>query len=153
MEDLFEILPGLRKAFPDSEEIRRAVVFAVWRRAAGEGLLEQTVPLELIDKTLVILVRDNIWKRHLESMASQLVRRINALLRGSEVRFIEFRIDESLDLKLAKVNSPEETHAAPIDYEIPEDLLAKASLIPDPELREQFVKSAAVYLNRTRNKS
>ncbi len=152
MEDLFEILPNLRKTFPDSEEIREAVIFAVWRRAAGDGLREHTVPIELVDKTLVVSVRDDVWKRHLESMAAQLVSRINVLLKGSEVRFIEFRSDDLFDSKTENTTGSLPEKTSPESFEISEDLLEKASLIPDPELREQFVKSATVYLNRTANK-
>ncbi len=40
MDELFQTLPALLKEMSDNEPLREAVVFAAWRRASGEGLLE-----------------------------------------------------------------------------------------------------------------
>ncbi len=47
MEALFRALPKLLREFEDTEEVREAVVFAAWRRIAGESLSEHTVPFRL----------------------------------------------------------------------------------------------------------
>ena len=146
MEDLFKMLPGLMKSFPDSPEVHEAVVLAVWRRAAGEGLREHALPISLDGKRLSILVRDEIWKRHMESMAPQLLFRLNALLEISRVDFLEFRVDD------AAFDSTREETTYPKDIEketaqLPQSLRKKADKIKDPALRKDFLDSAEAYLS------
>jgi hypothetical protein len=44
MDHLFRALPGLLKEFDDNDAVRKAVVFATWRRTAGELMFEHTAP-------------------------------------------------------------------------------------------------------------
>ena len=56
MLDLFRTLPGVLHDVKDIDEIRQAIVFAAWRRIAGESLFEHAVPAGLEDTTLVVAV-------------------------------------------------------------------------------------------------
>ncbi len=49
MEDLFRTLPKLLKEMSDSEEVREAVVFAAWRKIAGESLQTHAIALRLFN--------------------------------------------------------------------------------------------------------
>ncbi len=103
MQDLFRALPKLLKEFEDTEEVREAVVFAAWRRIAGESLSEHTVPFRLFNKHLIIAVADKMWKRHLESLSGQMIFKINSILGQPIVTFIEFRIEAAtLETERAK---------------------------------------------------
>jgi len=148
MEDLFRMLPALLESFPDSPEVRQAVVFAVWRRAAGDGLSAHTVPIELSEKKLSIAVRDKIWKRHMESMAPQLLFRLNAILKTGNIGFLDFQIDEdSVNARLDSGSRAESEDTVDSGhFSLPSDLKEKAKRIKDPQLRKGFLESAAVYL-------
>ena len=56
MDDLFRALPKILELSDGDHSVREAVVFAAWRRAVGELLLQHTSPLEVSDKKLVIAV-------------------------------------------------------------------------------------------------
>ncbi|MDH3493902.1 MAG: DUF721 domain-containing protein [Acidobacteriota bacterium] len=146
MEDLFKILPGLLKSLPDSPEVREAVVFAVWRRAAGEGLNDHTAPLEVSGKRLSVAVPDKTWKRNLESMAPQLLFRLNALLGGYKIDFIEFRIDEAAAEQETAGKRTDKNLEGADPASLPPALLEKANTIKDLELRSTFLESAGIYL-------
>src|SRR5688500_5604840 len=92
MDVFFRTLPGIFDTIDASDEVRQAFVFAAWRRVAGEQIVERTAPIDFIEKRLVIGVADNTWKRNLETLAAQLVFKLNAMLGRPTVNFIEFRI-------------------------------------------------------------
>jgi len=105
MEALFRALPKLLKEFEDTEEVREAVVFAAWRRIAGESLSEHTVPFRLFNKHFIIAVADKMWKRHLETLSGQMIFKLNSALGQAIVTFIEFRVDEET-LRAERANPP-----------------------------------------------
>ena len=80
MNELFRALPKLLKEFDDNEELREAVTLAAWRKIAGESLLKHAVPFRLFNKHLIVAVRDNMWKRHLETLSGQMIFKINSVL-------------------------------------------------------------------------
>ncbi|NNE66688.1 MAG: DUF721 domain-containing protein [Pyrinomonadaceae bacterium] len=126
---------------PDSPELRESVVSAVWRRAAGAGLREHTIPGSLEGKRLKLFVRDKIWKKNLESMAPQLLFRLNALMDARLVDYLEFEVAENKFEADKKETLADEAIPA-----VSAELVEKSEAIKDPALREQFLKSAAVYL-------
>ena len=138
MESLFNTLPALLKRLPDIPEVRRAVVFAAWRRTAGEELRERAKPLSVESRRLRVAVPDKNWQRQLESLAPQLLFKLNTLLEDSVIDYIEFVIDpaafEPRD-NAATTDSPGVEHSAEID--------TAASAIRDPELRKAVVDAAA----------
>ena len=78
MEDLVRALPALLKEFDDNETVREAVVFAVWRRIAGESLRGHAVPYRLFQKHLIVAVTSATWKKHLESLSGQMIFKLNS---------------------------------------------------------------------------
>lgn len=155
MQDLFRALPKLLKEFEDTEEVREAVVFAAWRRIAGESLLEHTVPLRLYNKHLIIAVADKMWKRHLETLSGQMIFKLNSILNQPIVTFIEFRIDqETLETKRAeqrqKKLTDEELNEIALD-EITPQIRHSADAIADDNLRYQFLLAAGSCLVRKKH--
>ena len=152
MQDLFRSLPKLLKEFEDTEEIREAVVFATWRRIAGESLSEHTVPFRLYNKHLIIAVADKMWKRHLESLSGQMVFKLNSVLGQAVVTFIEFRIDEeTLQTERVKhrksLMTDEQLRELALD-EVTPKLRHSADAIKDDNLRYQFLLAAGSCLAR-----
>ncbi len=152
MNELFRALPKLLKEFDDNEELREAVVFAAWRRIAGEALRKHTVPFRLYKKHLIVAVRDKMWKRHLETLSGQMIFKLNSVLGQAVVTFIEFRIDEatlaSENVKDSKpLMSDEELKEIALDKVTPK-LRHSADSIKDDNLRYQFLLAAGSCLAR-----
>jgi len=152
MDHLFRALPTLLKEFDDNEAVREAIVFATWRRVAGELLCEHTAPCELRDKRLAIAVINNMWKRHLEDLSGQMVFQLNSAIGASEVTFIEFRIDE--DFVRANCLPARQTSGTVNEFDpsadpnITVELLLRAESIADENLRRTFLSAAASCLTR-----
>jgi len=152
MQDLFRSLPKLLKEFENAEEVREAVVFAAWRKIAGESLSEHTVPFRLFNKHLIIAVADKMWKRHLESLSGQMIFKLNSFLGQAIVTFIEFRVDEeTLEAERAKYRKNQMTDEEQREIaleEVTPQLRRSADAIKDDNLRYQFLLAAGSCLAR-----
>ncbi len=157
MEDLFRILPKIARQFEGSNDVRQAVVFAAWKRAVGESLSIHTVPFSLKEKRLVVSVSDDTWKRHLESLAGQLIFKLNSLLGQAVVTFIEFRVDEAELERHFRNPGREKVSNGELDKtamaELSPKLTKSAEAIADQELRSQFLRAAGSCLARKRRLS
>lgn len=145
MERIFGTIPAVLSGLGANDSATEAVVFAGWRRSAGEMLSERTAPVEYFEDRLVIAVDDATWQRHLEDLAPQMLARINGSLGLGTVRFIEFRIDPAA-LKNAPNKRAKRTKAAEERGPISPSLIDAANGIADEALRESFLDAAAVYL-------
>lgn len=159
MDELFRALPPLLKEMSDNEPLREAVVFAAWRKIAGEGLREKAVPFRLYQKHLIVAVESEMWKRHLESLSGQMIFKINSALGQAIVTFIEFRVNEEpLKAERAKrrkkLIDKDEMREIALDMVTPK-LRAAADAIKDENLRYQFLLAAGSALaqkERLKNK-
>ena len=152
MNELFRALPKLLKEFEDNEEVREAVTLAAWRKIAGEALRKHAVPFRLFNKHLIVAVRDNMWKRHLETLSGQMIFKINSVLGQAVVTFIEFRIDEETVMQATKTArtatlSDEELREIALEKVTPK-LRHSADAIKDDNLRYQFLLAAGSCLAR-----
>ena len=148
MDAFFRALPGVFEAIDASDEVRQAFVFAAWRRVAGAQLTERTTPLDLDGKRLIVAVADRTWQANLESLAGQLLFRLNATLGRPLVDFIEFRIDEAaVD---AMLSGQERSESVPDSEEVPAEISESASTIKDEQLRKAVLNAAANCLSRTK---
>jgi hypothetical protein len=155
MEDLVRALPALLKEFDENEAVREAVVFAVWRKIAGEFLREKAVPFRLYQKHLIIAVESETWRKHLEQLSGQMIFKLNSALRQAVVTFIEFRIDEmTIEKERAKKRidllSDEEFEEIALE-EVTPKLRMSADAIKDDNLRYQFLLAAGGCLARKKN--
>jgi Dna[CI] antecedent, DciA len=152
MDHLFRALPALLKEFEDNDTVREAVVFATWKRVAGELLCEHTAPCELHEKRLAIAVTNNMWKRHLEDLSGQMLFQLNTAIGSSEVTFIEFRIDENFVREHCLAARPKNGTADDFDPKadpyVTVELLLRAESITDESLRRTFLSAAASCLSR-----
>jgi hypothetical protein len=96
-----------------------------------------------------VAVANLMWQRHLETMAAEILAKVNASLgRSSPVSFIEFFIDE----KIAATNRRELKSEAPADQinmsRLDPDITAAAAVIENEELRKAFLLAAESCLER-----
>ena len=145
MEQLFGAIPSVLNGLASNGDVDEAVVFAAWKRCAGELLNERTTAIEYFENRLIVAVEDETWRRHLEDLSPQMLYKINSSLGDGTVKFIEFRIDERV------VNEAREPKMASIETAAPEvspSLTKAAEAIADEALRQQFLGAAAEYLER-----
>ncbi|MCG3163315.1 MAG: hypothetical protein JMDDDDMK_04709 [Acidobacteria bacterium] len=146
MYSLLKMLPMMIRLSGDNEEVREQASFVAWRAVAGAQVAYNCIPFRLYQKHLVIAVLDNAWKKQMERLSGQYLFRINSLLGGAYVTFIEFRIDRKTVLESRPPEEKEfEFHHT---EEIEAELQSAADQIKDESLREQFLRAAAKCLER-----
>ncbi len=150
MKALFHTFPALLKEFGQTEEVCPALVFAAWRRIAGELLADHTEPIGLDKKRLVIAVSDITWKRHLEDLSGQMIFKLNAVLGSETVTFLEFRVDakELEKNRCMKSERVKATTNVKSDITSIPELFDSARIITDDGLRSSFLLAAASCLER-----
>lgn len=145
MNELFKALPALLRQMPDNPEVKQAVIFAAWRRAAGRELAERTSAISLNAGTLSIAVADRNWQRQLKSLSPELLYKINALLETGEVVYLEFVIDP---VRAAKGKRAGELEPEIVSPHPGDDIEKAAAAIRDETLRNNFLQAAAATLER-----
>ena len=149
MLDLFRTLSGVLRDAENVDEIRQAIVFAAWRRIAGESLSEHTAPISLENNRLVVAVSSLTWQRHLEDLCGQMVFKLNAALGAPLVTYVELRVDETF-VRSNKESRDESELRQQAEMEISPELRSAAETITDEELRKQFLLAAGNCLVRKR---
>ncbi|MFM9903363.1 MAG: DUF721 domain-containing protein [Pyrinomonadaceae bacterium] len=150
MEQLFGAIPDVLRGLGNNDGVEEAVVFAAWRRCAGDLLRTRTAPVEFFDNRLVVAVADETWRRHLEDLSPQMLYKLNACLGEGTVTFIEFRIGpKAIKALRNESKSPSKKTVA----EVWPSLRAAAEAIADEGLRKQFLGAAAEYLAKQRRKN
>ena len=147
MNSLLKLLPTMIQLSGDNEEVREQAAFVAWRVVAGSKLAYSCVPFRLYQKHLTIAVPDKVWQKQMQSLAGEFLFRLNRVLGAPLVTFIEFRIDPHhvLNSRRPEEKEIEFQHTA----ELTAELRAAAEQIHDEALREQFLRTAAKYLERT----
>jgi hypothetical protein len=147
MDDIFSALPVLLDQHNDNEDVRRAVIFAVWRRIAGESLAEHALPVGLDENKLIVAVADRNWQRNLAQLAKEMIFKMNFIFGTPEVRFIEFVIDADAINESKPRSDPAQFETEALD-QINDSLRKAADGIHDDELRRRFLLAAGSCLAR-----
>lgn len=92
MEQLFAAIPSIIKELEPNKGVTDAMVFAAWNQVAGEQIRSRTKPLTFNGKRLVIAVEDETWRQNLETLAAQMIAKLNKSLGDGTVTFVEFRV-------------------------------------------------------------
>src|SRR5688500_15406683 len=155
MLDIFRTLPGLVQEIDGDDALREAMVFAAWRRIAGEALAGHTAPVKLEKATLSVAVANLTWQRQLKDLCGQMLFKLNAVLGAPTVSFIELRIDEpAVRRERARTSQVDESAArSRAAEEITTELLRAAETMADEDLRRQFLAAAENCLVRRRERS
>jgi hypothetical protein len=144
MERLFGVIPDALADLGKNKEVEEALVFAAWNQCAGPEIRKRSVPVEFFEKRLVVAVSDETWRVHLESLSPQMIAKMNGQLEQNTVRFIELRLDP-VRVKVATPNTAEKAEDGP---QVPYSVARAAEAIVDERLREQFLSTAASYLDQ-----
>lgn len=140
MIDAALLLPKILAQTGDDPAMKEVAATTAWSRAAGLGLRRHAIPFRLHGKTLIVSVADAIWQRQLHAMSSELIFRINKLLRQDLVDGIEFRIDRAVFRgNRLSAEPPRKTEENP---PLPNELVSAAAEIGDTELRDRFIRAA-----------
>ncbi|MBO0858303.1 MAG: hypothetical protein J2P21_07550 [Chloracidobacterium sp.] len=145
MNSLLKMLPMMIRLSGDSEEVREQAAFVAWRAVTGQ-VSYNCAPFRLDQKRLIIATLDLTWKNQMERLSGQCLFRINSLLGGPYVTFIEFRIDRETVLR-SRPPDPK-TFQWSHTEEIEAELALAAGRIKDDSLREQFLRAATKCLER-----
>lgn len=151
MNELFRALPALMKEFEDNDTVREAIVFAAWRKIAGNALRFSAVPVRFSGKHLTVAVSGESWRKHLEHLSGQMIFKINSKLGAAVVTFIEFRIDdEAVKKERAKFQRILDEKISEEDAlnEVTPKMRHSADAIKDDDLRYQFLLAAGSCLAR-----
>jgi hypothetical protein len=147
MNSLGRLLPSLVRSADDSPDARECAAFTAWNGAVGAGVRRASAPVRLEGRFLIVAVVDQTWKTQLQRLADQLIFKVNSLLGAPVVTRIVFRVDPSAvsaynwrDDRPFSTGDPAACARA---------LSAEAAAIPDPELREAFLRAASKCLART----
>ena len=148
MNSLLKMLPMMLRLSGDNEEVREQAAFVAWRSVAGPQVAYNCVPFRLYQKRLIIATLDLAWKRQMEKLSGQYLFRLNSILGGPYVTFIEFRIEREtvLGSRPPDAKKFEWSHTEEIEAE----LAAAAGRIKDDSLRAQFLRAATKCLERIR---
>lgn len=144
MKALISALPGVFDAIDASDEVREAFVFVVWRHVAGPQIAERTAPVAVEDGKLAVAVPDKAWKLNLESLAGQLLYKLNSALGRETISFLDFRV---LPDRIADVEPVADRQAVDPDS-LPAELAASLEGIRDDSLRQKLSLAAAACLSR-----
>jgi hypothetical protein len=145
LTNLLKLLPQLLRHAGESEEAREQAVFAAWAAAVGSQVRKATTPVKLERKTLIVAVADETWRAQMKRISGQALFKVNSLLGAPTVTMIEYVVNP--DLILRDHTAPHEiTFIAPDKQAIP--LRKDADRIPDPDIREAFLRAAGKCLER-----
>ncbi|MEK6323259.1 MAG: DUF721 domain-containing protein [Acidobacteriota bacterium] len=146
LTDLLRLVPQMIRHAGDSDDVREQAVFAAWLVAVGGPIRKVTAPIRLERKTLIVAVPDATWRTQLMSMRGQALFKLNSLLGAPLVTTIEYVVNPDVIVREPEV--PEEVKfTAPEEQALP--LRKEADRIPDPEIRETFLRAAGKCLERT----
>lgn len=144
MDSLLSTIPKVFRDVDTDEAATKALAFAAWSRVAGEGIRKSAQPVELIDETLVVAVRDAAWSANLTSLAPQLLARLSGELGHGVIKFLEFRTEpRQFGLKAISAGVAEDDISS-----LDPRLIEAAEAIAEPKLRQNFLAAAAAYLDR-----
>lgn len=155
MEDLFRALPALLKQFDDNDDLRQSVIFAAWRRIAGESLLEHAAAFQLDKKRLIVAVENDRWQKYLKELSGQMIFKINSALGQAMVTYIDFQVNEEAvkaeRKKSGKIQIDHEKEREIALEQITPKMRRAADSIKDDNLRYQFLLTAGSLLAKKEN--
>lgn len=136
---------GLRdQLFPPGSPQALELLRAAWPLAVGPELARRTELLAIEGRMLRVRVPDAHWRRILHRMQGQILARLRKVAGRAT--------PSALGMSEGSVATqpPEPPPLARQPIPAPAVVVEAAAAIPDPEVREAFLRSAALYLGRNR---
>ena len=129
-------------------EAQQAIVFAAWKRAAGEQLSAHAVPVKFENKRLTVAVSGVRWRQQMEDLGGQMVFRLNAAFGVPVLNFIEFVVDEAAVTEANEKAGGRKVEDGKYSGELSPEIIAAAASISDPKLRSDFLAAAGECIER-----
>ena len=148
MQDVFRSISAIFRDAEAGTEAQAAVVFAAWKRAAGEQLSAHAVPVKFQDRRLTVAVSGVRWRQQMEDLASQMVFRLNAAFGSPVLNFIEFVVDEQAVIEANERSAGRTGEPGKYSGELSPELIAAAASIKDEKLRSDFLAAAGECIER-----
>jgi hypothetical protein len=147
MDSLDRLLPSIVRQAEDSPHARECAALTAWNAAVGAGVRRVCSPSHLDGRRLYVDTVDQTWKVQLERLAPQLIFKINSILGAPVVTLILFRVNPGA----LTPSERDADHSVPpgLQSAVAASLTADAESIPDPELRDLFLRAASKCLART----
>jgi hypothetical protein len=120
---------------------REHQVFMVWDQALGETLARTTRPVAVHHGSLIVAVKDSAWLQELQFMKPEMIKKLNRVLGKGVIREIRFKIGSWQDEPPAKGEEQADAETPDLDPAVIAEATAAASVIPDPRLRDQVLKT------------
>lgn len=122
-----------------------ALLRAAWTRVVGSEIARRSEVVSLDRRTLTVRVTDAGWQRVLHRMQAQILSRLAAIAGEMAPTRLGFVVGAIAPVP-GEPQSP--ALAEPRAPDPPAEVEVAARAIGDPELRERFLRSAALYLQR-----
>lgn len=93
MQQLFDTIPQAIREIDKDGRLAEAFAIGAWKNCVGSELAARSRPFKLEEHRLHVAVADEVWARHLESLAPTILVKLNAKLGQNSVRYLEFHIE------------------------------------------------------------
>jgi hypothetical protein len=133
------------RLFAKAPGAQLALVRAAWGSVVGHEIARRCEVVSLERRTLTVRVTDAGWQRVLHRMQRQILSRLADMAGGMAPTRLGFTVGAvaTVSRQSPVATPPEAAAVAP-----PAEVVAAAQAIADADLREQFLRSAALYLQR-----
>lgn len=116
-------------------------VFRVWEQALGDNLAVNSRPVAVHHGYLVVAVKDSAWMQELQFMRGEIVKKLNQVLGKGVIREVRFKLGSWDDDRKEAGGGAEEAGDEPFDPGLIREAEEAASVIADPRLREQVIRT------------
>jgi Dna[CI] antecedent DciA-like protein len=138
-------VPSAERLFGQRPAATLALLRAAWPLAVGRELALRTEVLAVEGRALRVRVPDAQWRKVLHRMQREILSRLRAIagdLAPARLGFSEGAVSDASGAENARPPQAVEPRPAP------PGVAAEAAAISDPEIRELFLRTAALYLER-----
>jgi hypothetical protein len=130
------------RLFAKAPGAQLALLRAAWTSVVGSEIARRSEVVSVERQTLTVRVADARWQRVLHRMQHQILSRLTSIAGGMAPRRLGFTVGAITAV------SPPSTPVEPPPGAPPPGVEAAAEAIGDADLRERFLRSAALYLQR-----
>ncbi len=146
MRELLKYIPLVLRQAGDSEEAREQAIIAAWTVLVGREIRQISAPVRVERKTLIIAVKNALWRKQLTQMRGEILFKLNSLLGAPAITTLEFVINP--DMIKASSQAPGEAVSFIAPDEHASRLQEQAAGIVSDDLREAFLRAAGKCLDR-----
>jgi predicted nucleic acid-binding Zn ribbon protein len=90
LKQLGNFLPAVLKKMGVSNQVAQQKAVLLWRKAVGQDIGKQTSPNRIENGILFVSVTNPIWMNELVFLKSQIIKKLNELIKQDVVKDIKF---------------------------------------------------------------